>query len=244
MSDRAESVHAVRFPNETPEYRAARDELLGAEIDLRRQMEAVAAGRRKLPLGGEVPEDYVFVDASVDGRPEGREVRLSELFAPAKGSLVVYNLMFNPVPRGERMVGQPCSNCTSLLDALNGEAPHLMDRINLAVVAKSPAGPIRAFARERGWRHLPLFSSAGNSYNRDYQGETADGTQMPALNVFTRRDGRAYHTYATELLFAPPDRGQWWRHVDLIWPLWNVFDYTPEGRPESWVPRLSYGSMT
>jgi predicted dithiol-disulfide oxidoreductase (DUF899 family) len=38
-------------------YRRARDELLRAERDLRRQVEDVAAQRRALPLGGEVPED-------------------------------------------------------------------------------------------------------------------------------------------------------------------------------------------
>ena len=39
---------------------AARDELLEAEIKLRRQVEEVAAHRRRLPLGGEVKEDYEF----------------------------------------------------------------------------------------------------------------------------------------------------------------------------------------
>ena len=27
---------------------------------------------------------------------------------------------------------------------------------------------------------------------------------------------------------------------DLIWPLCNLFDLTPEGRGEKWYPRLSY----
>ena len=49
----------MSFPNETPEYRAARNALLASEIGLRRQMEAVAAQLRALPPGGEVPQDYV-----------------------------------------------------------------------------------------------------------------------------------------------------------------------------------------
>ena len=39
----------MHFPNESAEYRAARDRLLEKEIELRRQMEAVAEERRKPP---------------------------------------------------------------------------------------------------------------------------------------------------------------------------------------------------
>ncbi|HEV8238738.1 MAG TPA: DUF899 family protein [Thermoanaerobaculia bacterium] len=234
MSDSSANVHAIRFPNESPEYRTARDELLRAEMDLRRQQEAVAAQRRSLPLGGEVSEDYVFVEAGGDAAVAGREVRLSELFAPGKATLIVYSYMFGPA------MERPCTSCTSILDGIDGEAPHVVDRVNLAVVAKSPPERIAALARERGWRHMRLLSSAGNSYNRDYQGENAKGAQMPALNVFSRRDGKVFHTYAAELLFAPSEPGQDGRHVDAIWPLWNLFDYTPEGRGEKWYPKLLY----
>ena len=50
----------IAFPGESAEYRAARNRLLEREVELRRQMEAVAAARRELPPGGPVPEDYVF----------------------------------------------------------------------------------------------------------------------------------------------------------------------------------------
>ena len=135
-------------------------------------------------------------------------VRLSELFADGKDTLILYSFMYGPQMR------QPCSSCTSILDGLDGEAPHVVDRVNLAAVAKSPPERLRAFARERGWRHLRLLSSAENGYNRDYHGETAGGDQLPALNVFLRRDGRIHHTYATELLFALTEPGQDGRHVD------------------------------
>ena len=70
-------------PGESDEYRRARDELLRAEIELRRQTEAVAAQRRKLPLGGAIPTDYAF-DEWDAGANAARAVRLSELFsAPA-----------------------------------------------------------------------------------------------------------------------------------------------------------------
>ena len=100
---------------------------------------------------------------------------------------------------------------------------------------------IRAFAQQRGWRYLRLLSSAENSYNRDYHGENEGGSQIPILNLFRRDGNRIHHAYATELLFAPRDSGQDPRHVDTIWPLWNLLDFTPDGRGD-FRPRLSYGS--
>src|SRR4029453_1283080 len=88
---------SITFPGESPEYRAARDQLLEQEIELRRAMEAVAAARRRLPHGGVVPEDYIFQGDGQDGTPT--DVRLSELFASDKNTLVIYNFMF---PRGYR----------------------------------------------------------------------------------------------------------------------------------------------
>jgi len=96
------------------------------------------------------------------------------------------------------------------------------------------------FANGRGWRNLRLLSSADNTYNHDYHAESPEGDQLPALNVFGRRAGAIHHFYNTELLYAPSAPGQDGRHVDMIWPLWNLFDFTPEGRGEKWYPRLSY----
>ena len=100
--------------------------------------------------------------------------------------------------------------------------------------------PVASFSG--GWRNLRLLSSFGNTYNRDYHGENAAGSQLPALNVFTRRGGKIHHAYCTELLFAPGDPGQNGRHVDAIWPLWNLLDYTPDGRGADWYPKLAYGT--
>jgi predicted dithiol-disulfide oxidoreductase (DUF899 family) len=227
--------HEVRFPGESPSYRAARNRLLDAEIELRRAIESVAAQRRTLPLGGETPENYTFKElVGVDGAEERRTVRISELFARGMNSLIIYSFMYGPE------MARPCPLCTSILDAVNGEAPHVVQRTNLAIVAKSPIKRIREFAAERGWRNLRLLSSEGTTYNRDYQGENSAGDQTPALNVFVRRGEKIYHTYSTELLFAPSEPGQDGRHVDAIWPLWNLFDFTPEGRGEKWIPKLSY----
>jgi predicted dithiol-disulfide oxidoreductase (DUF899 family) len=214
------------FPNESTAYRSARDKLLQAETDLRRQIEKVAAQRRALPPGGEVPEDYVF-------QGENGNVKLSELFT--KGNiLVAYSFMYGP------KMEKACPMCTSIIDGLDGNAIHIAQRANLVVIAKSPLERILAFARERGWTNLRLLSSAGNSYNRDYHGEDAEGRQWPMLNVFQKSGNKISHTWGSELLEAKEDPGQNARHVDLIWPLWNVLDFTPEGRGKDWYPKLKY----
>jgi predicted dithiol-disulfide oxidoreductase (DUF899 family) len=221
-------MSSVRFPGESAEYRRSRDELLAAEADLRRETEAVARLRRSLPLGGKVSKDYVF--EAMDDRP----VKLSELFEPGKDTLIIYSYMYSSAMKS------PCTSCTSIIDGLDGGAPHIVQRVNLAVVAKSPPARIRAVAKERGWRHLQFLSSANNSYNTDYNAENEKGGQDPILNVFVRRDDGVYHTYATELLFGPKEEGMDGRHVDSIWPLWNAFDLTPDGRGTDWYPKLRY----
>jgi predicted dithiol-disulfide oxidoreductase (DUF899 family) len=127
-----------------------------------------------------------------------------------------------------------------MLDQLDGAAEHVSQQINLAVVAKSPLPRILTFAEERGWQRLRLLSSAANNFKRDYDGETADGDQMPMLNVFHRDGDAIRHFWSTELLYAPTDPGQDPRHVGTLEPLWNLFDLTPEGRPPDWEEQLSY----
>lgn len=243
-------IVTIAFPSESADYRTARDQLLEQEIELRRLTEAVAASRRALPPGGPVPGDYVFQGAGADGAPT--DVRLSELFEPGKNSLVIYNFMF-PRDPGDMSPGPaigetallplaegPCPSCTALLDQLDGAAEHAGQHVNLAVVAKTSLPRLLTFAAERGWRRLRLLSSAANSYNRDYHGETAEGFQRPMLNVFHRDSDAIRHFWGSELLYAPSDGDQDPRHVGTIEPLWNLFDLTPEGRPNDWYERLSY----
>jgi predicted dithiol-disulfide oxidoreductase (DUF899 family) len=240
----------VTFPGESSEYRAAREELLEQELELRRAMERVAAARRALPPGGILSEDYVFQGAGADGAPA--DVRLSELFAPGKDSLVIYSFMFPRDPGDERpgpssgrtsllrLDEGPCPSCVAFLDQLDGAAEHASQHINLAVIAKAPLERVLTFADERGWRRLRLLSSAGNTYNRDYLAETEQGAQRPMLNVFHRDDGVIRHFWGSELFYAPADPGQDPRHVGTLEPVWNLFDLTPEGRPRDWDEQLSY----
>ena len=216
----------MNFPNESAKYRSARKELLEAELALRRQVEKVSAMRRKLPDGGELLQDYVFAS-------ESGPVKLSQLFQRGH-TLVAYSFMYAPNMK------QACPMCTAFLDGLNGNAQHVAQRTNLVVIAKSPIERIVQYARGRGWNNLRLLSSGGTTYNRDYHGENDKGAQMPMMNVFVKKDGKVRHFYGSELLYAPEDKGQNARHNDLMWPLWNVLDLTPEGRGRDWYPKLAY----
>jgi len=149
---------------------------------------------------------------------------------------------------------RPCPGCTHFLDGLDGSAQHILQRLALVVVAKSPIQRLLDLALERGWEHLKLLSTAGNTYDRDYFGDSTalaaamrkqqeftDGEEwdMPILNVF-RRDGKTVrHFWGSELLYVPPEPGQEYRHNDLLDPLWNLLDTTPEGRGD-FHPKLEY----
>jgi predicted dithiol-disulfide oxidoreductase (DUF899 family) len=231
-------LHDQRFPGESDEYRRARDRLLRAEIELRRHTEAVAAERRQLPLGGEVPTDYVFEEWNADANV-GRPVRLSELFEDGKDTLFLYNFMFIPGEQGLPLEGA-CPSCTSILDGVDGSAQHLTQQINFAVVAKAPIEQFVAHAQRRGWSHARLLSSGQNTFNRDYLAEDDQGAQWPIAHVFTRRNGKVHHFWSSELFVAPTDPGQHPRHVDFMWPVWAVLDGTPGGRGTDWHPRLEY----
>jgi predicted dithiol-disulfide oxidoreductase (DUF899 family) len=164
----------LHFPGESAEYRAARNALLAEEMELRRQKERVAVQRRALPAGGMIPEDYEF-----DG--DGGKVKLSALFSPGKDTLAVYSFMYGP----ERE--RPCPGCTHFLDGLDGAVQHINQRLNVAVVAKSPLPRILAFAKERGWRRLRLLSTAGNTYDHAYFGDQRDCRLLFASNRTSRR---------------------------------------------------------
>lgn len=240
----------MEYPSESAEYREARNALLDAEIALRRQTEAVAAMRRALPPGGEVPEDFVFERIGANFRPE--QVRMSELFGEFP-SILIYSYMFGP----ER--DSPCPGCTHLLDCIEGAARHVPQRAPLYVVASSPIARLAAWAHARGWNHLELLSTAGNDYNARYYGNTAaltpamraqrgyrddENWDEPMLNVFRKDGDTIRHFWGSELVFAPEDAGQHHRGLDFADPVWGLLDTTPEGRGETFFPKVDYDHAT
>jgi predicted dithiol-disulfide oxidoreductase (DUF899 family) len=216
----------VRIPHESPEYRAARTRLLAEEIELRRHIERVAALRRGLPPGGVVEGDYRFMT------PTGQS-DLAGLFGD-KSTLILYSYMFGP--QRER----PCPMCTNLLGPFDANAHDIAQNASLVVVARSPIEKLEAWKRERGWQHLRLVTDLNDHYSRDYFGLLPDGSEIPALNVFTRRDGTIRHFWSGEMTSQTTDPGQDPRGAPEMAPLWNVLDITPEGRKPDWYPKLSY----
>jgi predicted dithiol-disulfide oxidoreductase (DUF899 family) len=216
--------NGVRFPNESDDYRRARDALLAEEIELRRHIERVAEQRRALPPGGEVTGDYRF-------EGEHGPLDFAGLFGD-KPTLVVYSYMFGPQRQ------RPCPMCTSLLAAWDGEAADIEQRVAFAIIARSPIERLVAFKKERGWRHLKLYSDGSGDYTRDYV--SAEDADVPAYNVFTRRDGKIRHFWSGEMGPATADPGQDPRGAPDLMPIWTILDSTPEGRGTDWYPKLEY----
>ena len=217
-------LNGHRLPNESSEYRRARDELLAEEIELRRHIERVAAQRRALPPGGVVPKNYAFVG-------EHGPTDLARLFAD-KQTLAIYSYMYGPHR------AHPCPMCTSLMSAWDGESLDVEQRIALVMVARSPIERLLALKKERGWRNLRIYSDFEGDFTRDYV--SADDADVPAFNVFSRRDGSIRHFWSEEMGASTADPGQDPRGAPDLMPLWTILDSTPEGRGTDWYPSLSY----
>src|SRR3984885_3444488 len=176
------ATNTAGFPNESAQYRTARNELLAEEIELRRHIERVAAQRRALPPGGEVPHDFELIS-------ETGPIRFSSLFGD-KDTLIVYSMMYG----AERKT--PCPMCTSFLSSWNGTAVNLRQRSAIAVTARSPIDRLLDFKKQRGFTNLPFVSDMSGDYTRTYVNPD-DGdvprlhpTQRQGLPSLQRRTGR------------------------------------------------------
>jgi predicted dithiol-disulfide oxidoreductase (DUF899 family) len=217
-------ANTVRKPNESTEYRRAREQLLVEEIELRRHIERVAELRRALPPGGEVTRNYSF-----DG--EGGQVNLPDLFGD-KQTLVIYSYMFGP------QRAQLCPMCTSFMATWAAKLQDIQQRIAFVFVARSPIARLIEAKKARGWTQHRIYSDSSGDYTRDYV--SAADADMPGYNVFTRRDGTLRHFWSGEMGLATADPGQDPRGAPDLDPLWAILDTTPEGRGKDWYPRLNY----
>jgi len=218
-------MSGLRYPNESREYRDARDRLLKEEQELIDKVKSVAARRRNLPPGGQLKEDYIFQWAN-DGKV-GNRVKFSELFTD-KDTLLLYSFMFGP------NWDKPCPSCTSLVDGFDRTSYQVTRDAALVAIAKAPAERINAWAKERGWSRIALVSGSDSPYQADYkcQGDS-DDMQLPVMHVFRMQGQRICHFWATELSA---------NHLDTVWPYWNLMDFTPEGRPDLLTPPQNFRS--
>lgn len=215
----------LRYPNESKEYRDARDDLQREEEALIAKVKSVAAKRRTLPLGGRLKEDYTFQWAT-DSRL-GQNVKFSELFGD-KNTLLLYSFMFGP------NWDNPCPSCTSLVDGFDRTWYSVTRDASFVAIAKAPAERINAWAKRRGWSQMDLVSGFQSSFQADYrcQGES-DDMQWPVMHTFTKKGGEIFHFWSTETMS---------NHVDTVWPYWNLLDFTPEGRPDRTTPPQNFRS--
>ena len=219
------------YPNETAAYRAARDALLKEEQALRAQVDAVARQRRQLPDGGALKEAYEFERPGEDG--QGVRVAFKELFE-GKHTLILHTMMFGAE------WDAPCPSCTSIVDAMNTAGRTIRETAAIAVVAQATPAQMQTWGGRRAWSNLALYSGTNSPYLLDYAGFMADDPgQVSVMNVFRRRGDAIVHFWGSELVSHPMDNGHP-RHVDMIWPLWNLMDLTPDGRGERMVPEQDF----
>jgi predicted dithiol-disulfide oxidoreductase (DUF899 family) len=221
-----------RMSTESPVYRKLRDELLAAEVALKDQREHVAALRRSLPLDTDI-QDYEFHEGSADLTKDGPfpMVRLSALFDDPQKPLVVYQYMYGGAQK------RPCPSCTMWVDGFSGVAHHLRQNINFAIIAQAGIREFREWGCERNWHSLRLVSCEGTDFKTVLNYQDAEGRQRPGLSVFKlTQDGSVKHSYSCSAQMTAEVKT---RGIDLLSPVWNLLDLTPDGRGQ-WDPKLKY----
>jgi predicted dithiol-disulfide oxidoreductase (DUF899 family) len=193
------------------EWQQARDELLTAEKEATRALDAIAARRRRLPMV-KLANDYVFET------PSGKKTLL-DLF-DGREQLVVYQFM-------DLGPDNYCPGCTWFTNNVPVTAlAALADRgVTWVTVSNMPLEQIEAYKARMGWT-LPFVSSRGTSFADD----CGAGPGF-LLSVFLRDGDDVYRTYSTtargvdRLVFAnsildltPYGRQEDWEDSPPGWP--------------------------
>jgi predicted dithiol-disulfide oxidoreductase (DUF899 family) len=186
------------------EWERARSELLAAEKQATRTLDALAARRRRLPMV-RFADDYAF------DTPAGRKT-LADLFG-GRDQLVVYQFMDLGPDRF-------CPGCTGfvnnipvrVLDGLAGVG------VTWMTVSDMPLAQIEAYKARMGWT-VPFVSSHGTSFAADC-GSRGGGF---VLSAFLRDGSDVYRTYSTTA-----------RGVDRLLFINNILDLCVYGRQEDW----------
>ncbi|HVN69228.1 MAG TPA: DUF899 family protein [Candidatus Binatia bacterium] len=202
---------SLLMPGASEEYRRSRERLRKAEIDLRDRIETVAAMRRSLPLGPTLP-DYTFVE-------DYKRVSLADLFEPDKPYLILYHLMYHAKD------DEFCPMCSLWIDGFNGVAPHVARRANFVVASRAPFDVLESWGARRGWDRLRLLSDDGAAFARDIAAEDADGNPDSTIVVFAKDGAGIHHVYTAHPMLEDRERG-----IDLLCPVWHLFDLLPSGR--------------
>jgi len=159
------------------QWRQARDELLKAEKEATRALDALAARRRRLPMTS-FPDRYAF------DTPAGQR-SLLDLFE-GREQLVVYQFMDNGPD-------DYCPGCTKLTNNIPPAALAALAEsgVSWATVSNMPLSQIEAYKARMGWT-MPFVSSHGTSFSDD----CGAGAGF-MLTVFLRDGADVYRTYDT-----------------------------------------------
>jgi predicted dithiol-disulfide oxidoreductase (DUF899 family) len=188
------------------EWRVASDAILSREKAATRELDALAAARRRLPMV-RLEKEY-----TLEG-PDG-PVPLAELFA-GRRQLMVYHFMFAP----EWEAG--CVGCSMLADSI-GELAHLHARdTSFVFVSRAPIEQIEAYRARMGWS-VPWYSSSDSDFTYDLGGSSSTG-EISQMSVFLRDRDELY------LCYQSTSRG-----LDRVNLVFNLLDMTPLGRQEEW----------
>jgi predicted dithiol-disulfide oxidoreductase (DUF899 family) len=193
------------------EWQRAREELLVAEKEATRALDALAARRRRLPM-------VRFEDTYAFDTPDGKK-SLLDLF-DGHTQLVVYQFMDNGPD-------DYCPGCTHFTDnvPVGGVASLAGAGVAWVTVSNMPLAQIESYRAQRGWT-LPFVSSHGTTFADDCG---AGGGFM--LSVFLRDGEDIHRTYGTtargvdRLLFThnildllPYGRQEEWEDSPPGWP--------------------------
>ena len=191
------------------EWQQARDELLTAEKQATRTLDAIAARRRRLPMV-KFRSDYEFAS------PFGTK-SLLDLF-DGRPQLATYQFMDNGPD-------DFCPGCTHFTNNVVNLATLADDDVSWVTASDMPLDQIEAYWARMGWT-VPFVSSRGTTFSQDCG---ADGGFM--LSMFLRDGDDIYRTYNTtsrgvdRLLFvnnmldlAPYGRQQDWEDSPPGWP--------------------------
>ncbi len=202
------------------EWIAARQELLAKEKELTALRDEVTRARREMPWR-RIEHNYTFKDS------RGTST-LHDLFGE-NSQLIVYHFMFGPG------WDEGCPSCSFWADQYDVVDMHIKQRdVSLVAVSRADWREFEPFKRRMGW-HFRWVSSAGNSFNRDFNvsfpdeetgfynfRESAVGREMPGISVFYRnKQGEIFHTYST---FS--------RGLDPLNATYQMLDLVPRGRNE------------
>lgn len=206
------------FPNESIEYREARNALLRKEQEIGQLLAEVKEQREQLPPGGEI-RDYLFERLTDSGTVE--QVSMADLFPEGVDTLIVYSMMFGP----ERAVA--CPFCTAYLTNLDPSVASLKTKAGFVIAVRSPVQRLVDWANAKGWQNFTLVSDAPSTFHQDYDGyDPETGNEGSAFNIFVKDGATIRHYWGSEDLNMPG--GDF--YYDLIDPAMNLENLVPKRR--------------